>query len=377
MTQLYLIRHTQAEGNRYRMMQGHWDGDITSLGKEQIEALSRRFENIPIDAVYASDLTRAVLTAKGIADRKGLPVLKDPRLRELDLGPWESQFFGNIRHNFPEESEVFMHDPGSWKIAGAETAYDVIDRAYPALLEILDRHPDQSLAIVSHGVTIRCLLTRILNLSFAPDELLPIFQNTAVTKLLYDRGNFTVEYMGDASHLDSIILPDWISIGALRDETFNPEDDPSFYKACYADAWKVSHQGSLERFDANVYYEAAVRHHKKHPGAVQKLFDGETCVGLVDCDTERGAHANYGWISLLYLTEDYRGKGYGIQAFARALVLYRNQGRRAIRLHAAATNEQAVRFYEKLGFSILSTEPGTVGQLYLMEKRLEERKNVR
>ena len=205
MTQLYLIRHTQAEGNRYRMMQGHWDGDITSLGKEQIEALSRRFENIPIDAVYASDLTRAVLTAKGIADRKGLPVLKDPRLRELDLGPWESQFFGNIRHNFPEESEVFMHDPGSWKIAGAETAYDVIDRAYPALLEILDRHPDQSLAIVSHGVTIRCLLTRILNLSFAPDELLPIFQNTAVTKLLYDRGNFTVEYMGDASHLDSII----------------------------------------------------------------------------------------------------------------------------------------------------------------------------
>lgn len=270
-----------------------------------------------------------------------------------------------------------MHDPENWKIAGAETAYDVIDRAYPALLEILDRHPDQSLAIVSHGVTIRCLLTRILNRSFAPDELLPIFQNTAVTKLLYDRGSFTVEYMGDASHLDNIIMPDWISLGALRDEPFNPENDPSFYKACYADAWKVSHQGSLERFDANVYYEAAVRHHKKHPGAVQKLFDGETCVGLVDCDTERGAHANYGWISLLYLTEDYRGKGYGIQAFARALVLYRNLGRRSIRLHAAATNEQAVRFYEKHGFSILATEPGTVGQLYLMEKRLEGQKDVR
>ena len=110
---------------------------------------------------------------------------------------------------------------------------------------------------------------------------------------------------------------------------------------------------------------------------MQKLFDGETCVGLVDCDTERGAHANYGWISLLYLTEAYRGKGYGIQAFARALVLYRNLGRRAIRLHAAATNEQAVRFYEKHGFSILSTEPGTVGQLCLMEKRLEGQKDVR
>ena len=377
MIRLVLIRHGQTEWNKSGRYQGQSDVKLSEEGLAQARCLAEHFPVAHLDAVYASDLTRAVLTAKGIADRKGLPVLKDPRLRELDLGPWESQFFGNIRHNFPEESEVFMHDPGSWKIAGAETAYDVIDRAYPALLEILDRHPDQSLAIVSHGVTIRCLLTRILNRSFAPDELLPIFQNTAVTKLLYDRGNFTVEYMGDASHLDSIILPDWISIGALRDEPFNPENDPSFYKACYADAWKVSHQGSLERFDANVYYEAAVRHHKKHPGAVQKLFDGETCVGLVDCDTERGAHANYGWISLLYLTEDYRGKGYGVQAFARALVLYRNLGRRSIRLHAAATNEQAVRFYEKLGFSILATEPGTVGQLYLMEKRLEGQKDVR
>ena len=37
MTQIYLIRHTQAEGNRYRMMQGHWDGDVTPLGVKEIE----------------------------------------------------------------------------------------------------------------------------------------------------------------------------------------------------------------------------------------------------------------------------------------------------------------------------------------------------
>ena len=39
MTQLYLIRHTQAEGNRYRMMQGHWDGDVTPMGLREIDAL--------------------------------------------------------------------------------------------------------------------------------------------------------------------------------------------------------------------------------------------------------------------------------------------------------------------------------------------------
>ena len=56
MTQLYLIRHTQAEGNLYRMMQGHWDGGITALGAAENDLLASRFENIPLDAAYSSDL---------------------------------------------------------------------------------------------------------------------------------------------------------------------------------------------------------------------------------------------------------------------------------------------------------------------------------
>ena len=46
MTELYLIRHTQAEGNLYRMMQGHWDGNVTALGWREIEALAERNEKV-------------------------------------------------------------------------------------------------------------------------------------------------------------------------------------------------------------------------------------------------------------------------------------------------------------------------------------------
>ena len=56
MTEIYLIRHTQAEGNRYRIMQGHWDGGVTARGERQIELLAARFREIPVDAVYSSDL---------------------------------------------------------------------------------------------------------------------------------------------------------------------------------------------------------------------------------------------------------------------------------------------------------------------------------
>ena len=377
MTQLYLIRHTQAEGNRYRMMQGHWDGDVTPMGLREIDALAARFQSLPIHAVYSSDLTRAVLTAEGIAHSKNLPVLKDTRLRELDLGPWESQFFGNIVQQYPAEAEVFLHDPGNWKIVGAETAYDVMERSYPALLEIAERHEGQSVAVVSHGVTIRCLLTKILGLSFSSDELLPIFKNTAVTKLNYENGTFSVEYMGDASHIEGLEESDWISVGALRDEPFNPSDDPDFYLSCYEDAWRTIHNGNTSRFRLERYLEAAVRHHAANPQAIHKLYDGDVCVGLIDCDTEKGAHANYGWVSFLYLIPEYRGKGYGIQALGRALMLYRNLGRTALRLYAAASNTSALRFYNKCGFSVLSQEPGADGPLLLLEKKLGNRRLIK
>ncbi len=51
MTEIYLIRHAQAEGNIYRFMQGHWDGDVTETGQLQIKALAEKLKDIKIDAV--------------------------------------------------------------------------------------------------------------------------------------------------------------------------------------------------------------------------------------------------------------------------------------------------------------------------------------
>ena len=56
MTTLYLIRHAEAEGNLYRRIQGWYNSLITDHGFLQIEALARRFRDIPVDAVYSSDI---------------------------------------------------------------------------------------------------------------------------------------------------------------------------------------------------------------------------------------------------------------------------------------------------------------------------------
>ena len=74
MTRIYLIRHAEAEGNLYRRVHGWYDSLVTDNGYRQISALKGRFDNIPIDAEYASELYRTKTTAKANeVSRRPLP----------------------------------------------------------------------------------------------------------------------------------------------------------------------------------------------------------------------------------------------------------------------------------------------------------------
>ena len=87
MTKIYLIRHAEAEGNLYRRIQGHWDGSITPLGLQQIDALAQRFRREHIDALYCSDLSRARATAEAITRYHDIPAVVTPRLTEICMAP--------------------------------------------------------------------------------------------------------------------------------------------------------------------------------------------------------------------------------------------------------------------------------------------------
>lgn len=370
MTEIYLIRHTQAEGNLYRMMQGHWEGNVTQLGRKQIDALAERLRDMKIDAVYSSDQYRARVTAEAVTRYHNIPLQTDPRLKEINMGSWEAKFFGNICHEKPEEAQLFVSSPQFWQAEGSENYAQVAQRAFPALVEIAEKHKGQAVAVVSHGVTIRCLLSKALNISLEDLEQLPICKNTAISKLIFENGSFRAEYINDYKHLENVGGYVWSKTADLRHEAIDPEIEADYYKACYADSWRFAH-GSLDGFCAGIYLDSAVDHYLADNGSILKIYDKDEPVGLVDLDTERSAHAGFGWISLLYLKEEYRLKGYGIQLLGRAIMKYRELGRKAIRLHVAEDNKAALAFYRKYGFELVSSENNGLGRLLLMEKKLE------
>lgn len=369
MTEIYLIRHAQAEGNLYRMMQGHWDGSVTALGLKQIDALAKRFRTVHVDALYASDLYRTRLTASAITRYHDLPMQLRPALREINVGSWEARFFGDVAYEQPEAMHDFIFDPEKWQAPGAETYAEVGQRAYAELIRIAEANDGKSVVVVSHGVTILCLLSRILGIGLGDKEHLPICGNTGVTLLHFESGAFSPVFINDVSHLSALGMKPWQKTPDMRGESFDPREDVEYYKHCYSDAWLAAH-GNLNGYSAEPYYAAAVRHYEHDHAAVIKIYDKDKPAGLIDLDTERGAHAGYGWISLLYLAPEYRGIGCGIQLLGRAIVHYEALGRRALRLHVADDNAAALAFYRRYGFDELSSEPGSSGRLLLMEKKI-------
>lgn len=370
MTEIYLIRHTQAEGNLYRMLQGQWDGGVTALGQKQIDLLAERFRSIPVDAVYSSDLYRARQTASAVTlAHPELTIQCTPMLREINIGVWETRFFGDVQWEEPEKMDQFLHSPGQWHTDGAETYHDVQKRACAELLRIAEMHDGQSVAVFSHGVTIRCILAKILGISLDCGDELPFVGNTGITKLSFSDGRFSVEYVSDQEHLAPLSLRPWGHSCNVRTVPFDPVADRDYYKACYADAWMTAH-GSLKGFSPEPYFKCAAEHCACDGEAVLRAYEGSTPLGLLDMDTERGAHAGYGWVSLLYVEPEYRGKGCAIQLLARALFHYEKLGRTAVRLHCAAENAAAAAFYRKYGFTVLSEEKSGKSTVLLLEKKL-------
>ncbi len=201
MTNIYLIRHAEAEGNLYRRIHGWYDSLITPRGWKQIEALSKRFKDVHIDAVYSSDLMRTQMTASSIFIPHGLPLHTMPELREVNMGAWEDITWAEVERDMPDQLEYFNFDPEKWSIEGGEELSHLQKRIKSTVLEIASRHEGQTVAAVSHGTAIRALIAEVENVPSREISSIPHCDNTGVTLLHVQGEDIEVEYYGDISHL--------------------------------------------------------------------------------------------------------------------------------------------------------------------------------
>lgn len=380
MTRIYLIRHAEAEGNLYRRAQGHWNGKITARGKKQIDALAKRFEGLQIDALYSSDLDRAVETAGAIRRGRELELKTSARLREVCMGVWEGRPWGELQQLWPEQMRAFNNDPASWHVPESEDFYEAQRRITEAVMDVAAENEGGTAVIVSHGMIIKIFLMGALGLRSGDPGTMMHGDNTSVSLVELEDGELRVVFKNDNSHLDDGLStfasqvwwrregPDMSSLHFLP---LDPKDkaDAELYADCYRDAWVAAH-GSDKGFVRSVYLASARAHAREDADSLVKAVSGDTLVGVIELDPVRGAREGRGWISLLYLRPEYRGRGLGVQLIGYAAAFFERRGRRSMRLHAAVTNDGAIGFYKHYGFEEIGVDPGVASEQLLLEKKL-------
>lgn len=159
MTTLILVRHGETEWNHTKRAQGQADIALNASGRRQAIAIAQELAHFPVDAVYASDLVRAIDTAHPIAEAHGLEVLTDARLREIDQGEWEGLEVDEIRRRWPDLWGPARHFSAR---PGGESPEQVRTRSLEAVTDIVKQHADDTVVLVSHGGTIRWLSAEAL-----------------------------------------------------------------------------------------------------------------------------------------------------------------------------------------------------------------------
>lgn len=163
---LFFLRHGQTEHFENPPFNGWRDAPLTEYGRRQLEQAAEALSPIGLEAIYSSDLSRAVYGGRCLADRLGLELNTDRQWREISFGRWEGL---NYQQILAEDSElihrIFGPDGGEVPFPGGESSRVFgrrIERVFSGLKE---RHAEGGrVALVAHGGVCKVLWGLLLKL---------------------------------------------------------------------------------------------------------------------------------------------------------------------------------------------------------------------
>ena len=163
-TRLYLVRHGATPLTAEDKFSGADGVDLSDEGRAQASALAGRLRGEAIAAVYTSPLSRAMETARILSHGWGAEPVAIEGLREIGHGHWEGLGRGEVERRFAAEYAMWSQDPFTFAPERGESGVAVLNRALPAIRDIVMRHQGGRVLVVSHKATIRLVLCSLLGI---------------------------------------------------------------------------------------------------------------------------------------------------------------------------------------------------------------------
>lgn len=203
-THLYLIRHGQTEANVRHQLAGHLDVPLDELGRAQAKQVGVRMSDTPLDAIIASPLQRARITAGEVARHQKLEPSIDDRIREMHFGHAEGLTMPEALLRFPELASL-RDDPldehFGWP--GGDVRREFHARILATFTSYATDWHERHVAVVCHGGVIGSLIAQLDGGSPNDYASYPV-ANCSVTHLEVQRSGTTIHVLNDTTHLDVV-----------------------------------------------------------------------------------------------------------------------------------------------------------------------------
>lgn len=183
-TRFILVRHGETAANREMRYIGSRDDELTERGQQQAQQVVAALAELPIAAIYASPRLRTQATAQPLAARLGLSIATADELRENAFGSWEGMSRDEVLNHSPEyaaQLHAWERDP-SIAPPGGESIAAMAERVESFVQSLCERHPNQSIALVSHVGPIKALIA--VTLGVAPGSVQRMFLDPATLSVI-------------------------------------------------------------------------------------------------------------------------------------------------------------------------------------------------
>ena len=200
---IYFVRHGKKEAQKILNQDGYPDQGLTELGKKQAEITGEYLSDIKFDAIYASDLIRAIQTAESIAKHQNIEdIITDQRLREINMGIFHTSTEDEVRNEQPEFYQSFMIKDVDFRYPNGETGEDVKNRVL-SFLDDIKELPYKNIVVSCHGGVIRSIFSHFLGMKqHKRFNIHP--SNCGISCLEYNE-SFRIISINESLHLNGIL----------------------------------------------------------------------------------------------------------------------------------------------------------------------------
>jgi probable phosphoglycerate mutase len=208
-TRICFVRHGETTWNVERRMQGHIDIPLNTTGMAQAKRLANALmqNKYSFNAIYSSDLERALHTANAVANALSLAVQTTPQLRERNVGQLQGLLLSEAPVLLPEIWQSHIARELDHDLGGGESIRAFHQRMQGVLELLLRQHRGQSILAVSHGGSLD-MIYRIVTQQALDAERVAVVPNTSLNWITHDGSVWSIQRWADTSHLSESALDD-------------------------------------------------------------------------------------------------------------------------------------------------------------------------